>query len=76
MTEIKNKEFKALLHSEEPVKECGALVLFISDTLAYLSIIYDYRNDVFTEFDMDMGNRETPTDEQLEITKNYLKLYE
>ena len=73
---MSNKEFTILLNSEEPFRQGGMLSLFISDSIAYLSIIYDLRNDVFVEFDIDMGNRETPTDEQLELTRKYLKLYE
>jgi len=76
MSYLKNKEFRLLLHSQEPIKQGCTLSLFISDSIAYLSVIYDARLDVFIEFDIDMGNRETPTDEQLELTRNYLKQYE
>jgi len=76
MSYLKNKEFRILLHSQEPIKQGFTLSLFISDSIAYLSVIYDARLDVFIEFDIDMGNRETPTDEQLELTRNYLKQYE
>tara|TARA_R110000822_G_C15049443_1_gene466256 strand:- start:264 stop:428 length:165 start_codon:yes stop_codon:yes gene_type:complete len=47
--------------------------LNIDDGSYYLSILYDYNNDVFVEFDIDSGDKEIPTDEQLEITKNFFK---
>ena len=71
--EIQNKQFRNLLDRSEFLKTCGIMSLNIDDGSYYLSILYDYNNDVFVEFDIDSGDKETPTDEQLEITKNFFK---
>jgi hypothetical protein len=72
--EIKNKQFKDLLDRSDYIRSCGRMSLNIDEGGYYLSILYDYNNQVFVEFDMDLGNKETPTDEQLEITKGFLNL--
>ena len=69
---IKNKEFRKILNRSDFVKTCGRMSLNIDNGDYYLSVLYDYNNDVFVEFDIDSGDKETPTDEQLEITKNFL----
>tara|TARA_R110000772_G_scaffold247418_1_gene361241 strand:- start:394 stop:627 length:234 start_codon:yes stop_codon:yes gene_type:complete len=71
--EIQNKQFRNLLDRSEFLKTCGIMSLNIDDGSYYLSILYDYNNDVFVEFDIDSGDKETPTDQQLEITKNFFK---
>ena len=71
--EIQNKQFRNLLDRSEFLKTCGIMSLNIDDGSYYLSILYDYNNDVFVEFDIDSGDKEIPTDEQLEITKNFFK---
>jgi hypothetical protein len=71
--EIQNKQFRNLLDRSDFVKTCGIMSLNIDDGDYYLSVLFDYNNMVFVEFDMDLGNKETPTDEQLEITKNFFK---
>ena len=70
---IKNKEFRKILNRSDFVKTCGRMSLNIDDGNYYLSVLYDYNNDVFVEFDIDSGDKETPTDEQLEITRNFFK---
>ncbi len=72
--EIKNKQFKDLLDRSDFLKTCGRMSLYIFEVGFYLSILYDYNNQVFVEFDMDLGNKETPTDEQLAMTENFLNL--
>tara|TARA_R110000851_G_scaffold42020_2_gene104871 strand:+ start:5255 stop:5488 length:234 start_codon:yes stop_codon:yes gene_type:complete len=71
--ELKNKKFIDLLDRSDYVKSCGRMSLNIDEGGYYLSILYDYTNNVFVEFDMDLGNKETPTNKQLEITKNFFK---
>ena len=71
--EVKNKKFIDLLDRSDYVKSCGRMSLNIDEGGYYLSILYDYTNNVFVEFDMDLGNKEIPTDKQLEITKNFFK---
>jgi hypothetical protein len=70
--EVKNTKFKDLLNRSDFLKTCGRMSLFINEDDFYLNILYDYNNYVFVEFDMDLGNKETPTHEQLEITENFL----
>ena len=70
---IKNKEFRKILNRSDFVKTCGRMSLNIDNGDYYLSVLYDYNNDVFVEFDIDSGDKETPTDEQLEITRNFFK---
>jgi hypothetical protein len=72
--EIKNKQFTDLLDRSDFLKTCGRMSLFINEDDYYLNILYDYNSFVFVEFDMDLGNKETPTDEQLAMTKNFLNL--
>jgi hypothetical protein len=69
--EIKNKQFTDLLDRSDFLKTCGRMSLFINEDDFYLNILYDYNSFVFVEFDMDLGNKETPTDKQLEITKQF-----
>tara|TARA_B110000977_G_C11076313_1_gene491332 strand:- start:2554 stop:2787 length:234 start_codon:yes stop_codon:yes gene_type:complete len=71
--EIQNKQFRNLLDRSDFLKTCGIMSLNIDDGSYYLSILYDYNNDVFIEFDIDSGNKEIPTDKQLEVTKNFFK---
>ena len=71
--EVKNKKFIDLLDRSDYVKSCGRMSLNIDEGGYYLSILYDYTNNVFVEFDMDLGNKEIPTDKQLEITENFFK---
>ena len=56
--EVKNKKFIDLLDRSDYVKSCGRMSLNIDDGGNYLSILYDYTNNVFVEFDMDLGNKE------------------
>ena len=70
--EMKNTKFRDLLNRSDFLKTCGIMSLFINEDDFYLSALFDYNNQVFVEFDMDLGHKETPTDEQLEITKNFL----
>ena len=70
---IKNKEFRKILNRSDFVKTCGRMSLNIDNGDYYLSVLYDYNNDVFVEFDIDSGDKETPTDEQLEITRSFFK---
>ena len=72
---IQDMEFESLLLSIEPTLRGNTLSLHTCDSLSYLNITYDFVNDVFFEFDIDMGLRETPTERQLEITKNYFNQY-
>jgi hypothetical protein len=72
--EIKNKQFKDLLDRSDFLKTCGIMSLFINDDDFYLSALFDYNNQVFVEFDMDLGNKEIPTDEQLAMTEKFLNL--
>jgi|TARA_R110000822_G_scaffold172533_1_gene312170 hypothetical protein len=69
--EIKNKQFTDLLDRSDYIKSCGRMSLNIDEGGYYLSILYDYINNVFVEFDMDLGNKEVPTNKQLEITKEF-----
>ena len=69
--EIKNKQFTDLLDRSDYIKSCGRMSLNIDEGGYYLSILYDYRNNVFVEFDMDLGNKEIPTNKQMEITKKF-----
>jgi hypothetical protein len=72
--EIKNKQFKNLLDRSDFLKSCGSMSLAIDDGEHYLNVLFDYNNQVFVEFDMDLGNKETPTDKQLKITKEFFNL--
>ena len=72
---IQDMEFESLLLSIEPTLRGNTLSLHTCDSLSYLNITYDFVNDVFFEFDMDMGLQETPTERQIEITKNYFNQY-
>tara|TARA_R110000744_G_scaffold77468_4_gene152908 strand:+ start:2761 stop:2994 length:234 start_codon:yes stop_codon:yes gene_type:complete len=69
--EINNRQFRDLLDRSDFLKTCGIMSLNIDDGDYYLSVLFDYNNMVFVEFDMDLGNKEIPTDKQLEITKNF-----
>tara|TARA_R110000823_G_scaffold236519_1_gene362212 strand:+ start:1486 stop:1719 length:234 start_codon:yes stop_codon:yes gene_type:complete len=69
--EINNRQFRDLLDRSDFLKTCGIMSLNIDDGDSYLSVLFDYNNMVFVEFDMDLGNKEIPTDNQLEITKNF-----
>jgi hypothetical protein len=72
---IKDMEFEILLNSIKPIIRGNAISLHTCDTLSYLNITYYFVNDVFFEFDMDMGSRETPTERQLQITRDYFNEY-
>ena len=67
--------FEKVLKSVEPTLRGNTLSLYTCDSLIYLNITYDFVNDVFFEFDMDMGSRETPTERHLQISKDYFNNY-
>jgi hypothetical protein len=69
--ELKNKQFRNLLDRADFLKSCGSMSLSIDDGDHYLNVLFDYNNQVFVEFDMDLGNKEVPTDKQLKITKEF-----
>lgn len=71
MKTINNKEFKDLLDRSDFVKTCGRMSLNIDEENFYLNILYDYSNYVFVEFDIDLGNKEIPTNKQYEMVKDY-----
>jgi len=70
--EITNKQFRDLLDRSDYLKSCGRMSLNVDDGDYYLSILYDYTNEVFVEFDIDLGNKETPTDSQCLIVRKFL----
>lgn len=72
---VQEIEFESLLKSIKPTIRGNAISLHTCDTLSYLNITYDFVNDVFFEFDIDMGSRETPTERQIQITRDYFNEY-
>ena len=69
---LSNRKFKKVLYKSKPIKTIGLLELISFSHPDYLNIKYDYVNDVFISFDMDILMADKPTDKQLDITRVYL----
>lgn len=76
MKPLSNKSFKQVLFQGTPIKYSDRIELESIIDYDYINLAYDDRNDVFIEFNMDIECHSIPTDEQLEIAKEYLLNYE
>ena len=72
---LNNTDFKELLYSDAPTKQMVSLKLDVVLNHDFLFIFYDIRNDIFIRFDMDIKMINKPTDEQLEITREYFNAF-
>tara|TARA_R110000850_G_scaffold58773_2_gene136247 strand:- start:39 stop:260 length:222 start_codon:yes stop_codon:yes gene_type:complete len=70
---LSNNKFKELLFSTEPTKYTNGLVMAESDDVY---IVYNFRDDVLDpEYFKIYNENYVPTDEQIEITKEYLNQF-